>query len=248
MKKVLPRFKYNFIREKVDSDLNSYLRSKQETNKENQILKIYNILFKKFGPQGWWPCPEYHPQNCSFPQNEEEKLEIILGTILTQNTSWKNVEKALKSLKEKTGLNKEKIEQIPEKELAELIRSSGYHNQKAKKIKEYFKKEPKTREELLNTWGIGPETADSILLYAHKEPIFVIDTYTKRIFLRLGFKERSYQEIQELLMKSIPKDYKLYNEYHALLVKLAKENCKTKPKCSTCPLKEKCEYALTHVA
>ncbi len=208
----------------------------------NTIQEIYSLLLERFGPQGWWPCPEYHSEDYSFPKTKEEQLEIILGTILTQNTSWKNVEKALKNLKEKTELNKEKIKQLPEKELALLIRSSGYHNQKAKKIKEYLKNEPSTRKELLSTWGIGPETADSILLYAYKQPVFIIDTYTKRILSRLGFKENSYEKLQYLFEHQLPKDYTIYNEYHALLVKLAKENCKTKPECSSCPLKEKCKF------
>ena len=167
-----------------------------------------------------------------------------MGAILTQNTSWKNVEKAILNLKKNNLLNKEKLEKINIKKLANLIKSSGYHNQKAKKIKEFIKflnsKKKITRENLLTVWGIGPETADSILLYAYNKPYFVIDAYTKRIMNKLGYKENTYEKLQELFHKNLPRNYKLYNEFHALFVRLAKENCKTNPLCNNCPLNKNC--------
>lgn len=161
--------------------------------------------------------------------------------ILTQNTSWKNVEKAIKNLKEKNFLNKETIQNIPEKELALLIRPAGYYNQKARKLKAFVKFDGRiTRENLLNIWGLGPETVDSILLYAYNKPIFVIDAYTKRVMNRLGYKEQTYDELQSLFMKSLPEDTQLFNEFHALLVELGKNYCKTKPLCEECPIKKDC--------
>lgn len=200
----------------------------------NKIEKIYTLLFEKFGEQNWWPTI-----------TSNKKFEIILGTILTQNTSWSNVEKTIKTLNLVWLINPIELKKIPEKHLAELIRSSGYYNKKAKKIKaliEFLDSGKQiTRENLLTVWGIGPETADSILLYAYEQPIFVIDTYTKRIMKRLGFKQEGYEELQKLFHKSLPKDNKLFNEYHALLVKLAKENCKTKPVCESCPVNSLCK-------
>ena len=155
------------------------------------------------------------------------------------------MEKTIKTLSLVWLINPIELKKLPEKHLAELIRSSGYYNQKAKKIKALIEfldsKKEITRENLLNVYGIGPETADSILLYAYEQPIFVIDAYTKRIMRRFGFKQESYEDLQKLFHKSLKKDHKLFNEYHALLVKLAKENCKTKPLCGPCPLNCLCK-------
>ena len=193
----------------------------------NNLNKIYDILYKQFGPQHWWPA--------------NSRFEVIMGAILTQNTNWKNVEKAIKNLKERNLLNKEAIQNIPEKELASLIKPAGYYNQKAKKLKAFVKFEGEiTRENLLNIWGIGPETVDSILLYAYNKPIFVIDAYTKRVINRLGYKEQTYDELQTLFMENLPTDEKLFNEFHALLVQLGKNYCKTKPVCEKCPLRKEC--------
>ena len=213
----------------------------------NKIQKVYNILLKEFKHQGWWPINlKYLPEDYSKPGTEEEILEICFGAILTQNTSWKNVEKALINLQKNNLFNLKKLQKIDVKKLAEIIKSSGYNNQKARKIKEFINflesKKGITRENLLNVWGIGPETADSILLYSYKKPYFVIDAYTKRIFNRLGFKETRYEDLQNLFTKNLEKDYKIYNEYHALLVKLGKDVCKTKPLCHKCPLNKDCSY------
>jgi len=194
-------------------------------SQKTTLLKIYNELLKKHGNQGWWPIKvQYHPNNYEYPKNEEEKFEIVIGAILTQNTSWKNVEKAMVNLQNKNFLNPKVILKTKKNQLAKIIRSSGYFNQKARKLKEFCKsyinnKKIQTREQLLSIWGIGKETADSILLYAYKQPIFVIDSYTKRLMnkiLKINFK--TYDEWQNFFHKNLPKDYKLFNEFHALIV------------------------------
>jgi endonuclease-3 related protein len=209
-------------------------------NLSNRIKGFYKSLYNRYGPQDWWPA--------------ESELECILGTILTQNTSWKNVEKAFENLKSRGLISVEKLDSIPIEKLAVLIRPSGYFNQKAIKIKAFISYVKKTykgdldkmldedthrlRGRLLSIKGIGPETADSILLYALKKPAFVIDTYTYRVLSRHSMipKETSYQEMQELLMNSVPNDVKVFNEYHALFVKVGKEHCKRKALCNGCPL------------
>jgi endonuclease-3 related protein len=211
----------------------------------NKLKEIYEILLKTYGSQGWWPINnKYHKDDYSLPKNKEQEFEIILGAILTQSTSWKNVEKTLNVLRKNNLLSKGAIERLSEKKLALLIKSSGYNNQKAKKIKEYLKFDKEiTRENLLSTWGFGPETVDSILLYAYKKPVFVIDTYTKRIFSRLGFikETNSYDKIQELFHYKLERDYKLFNEFHALIVEHAKQHCKKRPECEDCCLNEICK-------
>ena len=201
------------------------------------MKEIYNILYKKYGKQNWWPT-----------KSDNKKFEVIIGTILTQNTSWNNVEKAINNLIKNNVLDTEKIIKINKNKLALLIKSSGYYNQKAERLKIiakfFFNNKDPNRKELLNLKGVGKETADSILLYAYNKPYFVVDAYTKRIMNRIGFKEESYDELQELFHKSLEKDYKLFNEYHALIVKLAKENCKKIPRCNDCCLKDKCKFNL----
>ncbi len=204
----------------------------------SQILKIYQALLKEHGPQGWWPVKgendskaEYHKSDYSYPRNKGQAFEIMAGAILTQNTSWKNVEKAIESLRRNEALNPEAIKRLKINKLAELIKSSGYHNQKARKLKHlagfYLSGNGITRESLLSIWGIGPETADSILLYALKKPYFVVDAYTKRIFSRIGLCKiyDKYENVQKLFHNNLPKDFKLFNEYHALIVKHAKVCC-----------------------
>lgn len=216
---------------------------------ENKIIEVYNLLLKAFGEQGWWPRFDlkenrfvYNKDFKNSKPSEEEAFIISISAILAQNTNWKNVEKAIINSNKENLLSKEVLLKFDVKRLAELIKPAGYFNQKAKKIKEFLEFDKSfTRENLLDIWGIGEETADSILLYAYDYPIFVIDAYTKRIFKRIGFKEKSYKEFQELFHKSLSKDYKLFNEYHALIVELAKINCKKIPICESCPLNEICE-------
>lgn len=200
---------------------------------------IYKKLYSSFGPQRWWPA--------------DSAFEVMVGAILTQNTNWQNVEKAINNLKELRLLNLKRLYQLPQKKLAALIRPAGYYNIKARRLKEFinfYQANAKRissqdtgalRRSLLAVYGIGPETADSILLYALGRPVFVVDAYTKRIFSRHGFIKEgaSYEEVQDLFMRNLKKDVKLFNEYHALIVKLAKDFClKNKPRCQACPLKD----------
>jgi endonuclease III related protein len=201
----------------------------------NNFLRIYNLLYKAYGPQYWWPC-----------STKEKKFEMIIGSILTQNTSWKNVEIAIKNLNDNDLIASDKIIKADINNLKKLIKSAGYYNQKAERLKivaKFFKENKSiTREKLLKVNGIGPETADSILLYAYNKPYFVIDAYTKRIFNRLELaKTESYEELQKLFEANLPKEAQLFNEYHALIVKLAKEHCKKKPECGNCPLNKVCK-------
>jgi endonuclease-3 related protein len=211
------------------------------------IMDIYHRLHQRYGDQYWWPG--------------ETPFEIIIGAILTQSTSWKNVEKAIANLKREHLLSCRALWKIEEKQLAELIRSSGYYNAKAKKVKSFVQflhdryqcqlnkmfavPVRELRIELLAVHGIGEETADSILLYAGNKPVFVIDAYTKRIFSRLRIikPQIKYQEVQQLFMHHLPTDAKLFNEYHALLVAFGKSQCAKRPDCSHCFLKDLCQYS-----
>jgi len=223
----------------------------------NMKKPMYAVLYKSYGPQGWWPLTEKYkfiPEHKGKkPSTEQRKFEIIIGAILTQNTSWKNVEKAIINLNKAKLLSKEKIKALPEKGLAELIKPSGYYNQKAKKIKAMIKfldsEEPITRENLLKIRGIGPETADSILLYAYEQPFFVVDAYTRRIFSRLGFckEDIAYDDLQKLFHENLEKDVNLFKEYHALIVEHAKRFCRKNPLCRECALKELCRHAKSKV-
>jgi len=204
-------------------------------------MNIYRKLYQAYGSRDWWPG--------------ETSFEVMIGAILTQNTSWRNVEKAIQKLKEKGVLNPKGIRRLKKSELASLIKSSGYYRIKADRLKcfvdflfeEYNgnikrmgrERLGEMREKLLGVNGIGPETADSILLYGLKKPIFVVDAYTKRIFSRHGVisEKASYDEIQKLFMDHLPLDEKLFNEYHALLVYLGKTVCRKMPECDLCPLK-----------
>lgn len=205
-------------------------------------MVIYHRLLSFFGEQGWWPA--------------ETPFEVVVGAILTQNTAWRNVERAIENLKEAGVLTPQGLHRITEKRLARLIRPSGYYNVKAKRLKglmEFLEggyggdlqrmfSEPisSLRGKILMVKGVGSETADSILLYAGEKPIFVIDAYTKRVLSRHGMitDGASYGDIQDLFMRSLPLDVSLYQEYHALFVRLAKTFCKTKPLCMGCPLED----------
>ncbi|RMG04670.1 MAG: endonuclease III domain-containing protein [Nitrospirae bacterium] len=178
----------------------------------------------------------------------------MVGAILTQNTNWSNVERAISTLKEEGVLDPYSLYKISKKRLAGLIRPAGYFNIKAGRLKSfirYFVEKhdgdaekmkgsdmDSLRAELLEVNGIGPETADSILLYALDKPVFVIDAYTKRVLHRHGLIDETagYSECQALFHKALPEDVKLFNEYHALFVRVGKEHCRPKPRCETCPL------------
>lgn len=208
----------------------------------NKLGLVYQKLYAYFGPQHWWPA--------------KTRFEVMVGAILTQNTNWLNVEKAINNLKNHRLLNAHKLYALPLKKLASFIRPAGYYNIKAKRLKSFLhffikqynadtekmsQQDARTlRQQLLSINGVGSETADSILLYALNKPVFVIDAYTKRILLRHRFikKNADYTETQNLFMQNLKPDVKLFNEYHALLVKLGKEFCiKNKGRCQGCPLK-----------
>ena len=206
----------------------------------DKLLDIYRILFDHYGPREWWPA--------------ETPFEVVVGAILTQNTAWKNVEKAIANLKQLGPLTPEALFRLPEETLAEAIRPSGYYRRKGKRLRNLlgmlsdrfecrlealFDLPTETlREELLALSGIGPETADSILLYAAGRPVFVIDTYTIRILSRheLLPEETCYVEAQEWVTDNLPEDVQLFNEFHALLVNVGKDFCRPRPKCPGCPL------------
>ncbi|MBU0484567.1 MAG: endonuclease III domain-containing protein [Proteobacteria bacterium] len=207
----------------------------------DRLLEIYSTLLEHFGHQNWWPG--------------DTPFEVMVGAVLTQNTNWGNVERAIANLRRDNLLSFTTLAALPSEILAEKIRPSGYFNLKAARLKNllaaisdfggldlFFAQETaELRESLLAIKGIGPETADSIILYAANKPIFVVDAYTHRILSRhnLICEEADYQEIQELFMDSLPEDLALFNEYHALLVMVGKEYCKkSKPLCAICPLQE----------
>ncbi|HHO48632.1 MAG TPA: endonuclease III domain-containing protein [Desulfobacteraceae bacterium] len=208
---------------------------------QEKLLAIYQRLYDHFGPQQWWPG--------------ETPFEVMIGAVLTQNTNWSNVEKAIDNLKRAGVLSHEKMASLPAGLLAEYIRPAGYYNIKAARLANLFvlireryegsveqmleAETEELRQTLLSVRGIGPETADSILLYAARRPVFVVDAYTYRILSRhdLIGEDVTYDELQRFFMDNIPPDTALYNEFHALLVCAAKDYCKkTNPRCSVCPL------------
>ncbi len=212
----------------------------------NDILKLFNDLYEYFGPQYWWPA--------------DSEFEVMVGAILTQNVNWKNLEKPISKLKEEELLDPEEILKTDDDTLHKYLRPTGFYRQKTERLKllskevvdtggvERFLNTDELRIHLLNIKGIGPETADSIILYAANIPYFVVDAYTKRILKRRYGIEGSYEEIQEIFHKNLPQDVSTYQEYHALLVKLAKRYCKVKPICEKCPVTGNCGYSTQRAA
>ena len=208
--------------------------------KENILVEMYERLLRTVGPRHWWPG--------------ESPFEVIVGAILTQNTSWANVEKAIGNLKKAGILSPLGIRNIARDELAELIRPSGFYRLKSNRLKgfvDFFYEEfngditrmrsqdlGSVREKLLKVHGIGLETADSIILYALEKPVFVVDAYTRRILSRhkLISEKWSYEEVQCMVMGKVGGDVEMYNEFHALLVFLGKHWCRKIPRCDGCPL------------
>lgn len=230
-----------------------------------KLSAVYSILYEHYGPQGWWPLYSekekkiVYRKNYFGPLSEKECFEIAAGAVLTQNITWKNAEKCVINLKTNNILDPEKLLNTEENIIYKLIRSSGYYKQKTQKlknlslwickkggdIKKIFKDNPDIiRRELLSIKGIGKETADSIMLYAAYIPFFVIDSYTKRLFSRIFTHTiESYDELQEIFHKTIPADYIIYNEFHALIVEISKNVCKkNNPLCKVCVLKKICNY------
>jgi endonuclease-3 related protein len=208
------------------------------------LLEIFNLLFERSGPLKWWPA--------------ETPFEVCIGAILTQNTAWSNVEKAISALKLSGIMSPDSILGCDQEHLAGLIRPAGYFNLKSRRLKDFcswlflhhqaslermFAGDwRKLRTELLQVRGIGPETADSILLYAGNKPTFVVDAYTRRLFSRLGLLPAAagYDETRGLFMKGLPEDVALFNEYHAQIVEQCKRFCRLKPLCGGCPLSDAC--------
>ncbi len=209
-------------------------------NSTERIRKFYSALHREYGPQNWWPA--------------ETRLECAAGAILTQNTSWRNVEKAIDALRDASMLSAEKLKTVPNEHLASLIRPCGYHNLKAARLKNFIEflfrdyegemenmlgEDTETlRENLLSVNGIGEETADSILLYALGKPVFVVDNYTRRILCRHRMipEGASYSSVRRLFIESLAPDAEVFGEYHALIVKTGKLHCRKTASCEGCPL------------
>lgn len=207
-----------------------------------ELMTIYRRLHRRFGPRHWWPA--------------ETPFEVVVGAVLTQNTAWTNVERAIANLKQARALTPERLCKAPVTQIARWIRPTGYFNLKARRLRAVLlwwrrHKDPvraerrrpllPLRQELLGVYGVGPETADSILLYALGRPSFVVDAYTKRIFARHGWVRwtAGYDEIQQTFTRALPARVPLYNEYHALLVELGKILCHARhPNCQACPLRD----------
>ena len=204
------------------------------------LTELYDTLWEAWGPQGWWPG--------------DTPFEVAVGAILTQNTNWGNVAQAITALKREELLTPQALHDLPESELARLIRPAGYYNVKARRLKNFLDflandyqysmahmadaDLESLRPTLLGVKGIGPETADSILLYALDKPTFVVDAYTFRILSRHGLilEACSYEELRQLFMEHLPPAVPIYQEYHALLVRLGKAWCRPQPRCPDCPV------------
>jgi len=212
--------------------------------KNNPIADIYTALLDYYGAPSWWPA--------------DDDFEVMVGAILTQNTAWPNVEKAIANLKQRDACNAESLADLELEELGSLIRPSGYFNQKARRLSAFAQwyleqgghpplaalDTQTLRDKLIALHGIGDETADDIVLYAFHKPSFVVDAYTRRIFSRLGLlhgKEK-YATIQNLFHSSLEADVPIYNRYHALIVSHAKRHCMKRPDCQGCPVRSECVY------
>jgi endonuclease-3 related protein len=238
-----------------------------------KLRRVYDRLLERYGPQGWWPTtPPGATTPCYFPAPREpgqtpyrfsadQQWEIIVGAILTQNTSWSNATLALESLLSRGCLSLEHVRRMEHADLAQLIHSARYYNQKARHLQELatyvfehhdgdvaaMLRAPgeRLRPELLARRGIGPETADSIMLYAAHHPTFVIDAFARRICVRLGWAAEGvgYAQLQSLFETALPRDAEIFNEYHALIVRHAGEHCRPVPVCSSCCLRRMCHHA-----
>ena len=230
--------------------LTQNLNAKAQSRTGQKLLEMFDLMLDHFGPQNWWPA--------------ESALEVMVGAVLTQNTNWKNVEKAIENLKHEGLLSIAELNATSSDTLAQLIRPAGYYNMKTKRLKNlmhffaeryqedlsmFMKDDTQTlRQGLLSVNGVGPETADSILLYAASRPVFVVDAYTYRILYRHGMiseDEATYDVLQHLFMDHLTEDASFFNEFHALIVQTGKNYCKKKPLCALCPLEK---WGPTHAA
>lgn len=218
------------------------MKMDKKGNQKKLLKQLYQILQGEYGPQNWWPA--------------ETPFEVVVGAILTQNTAWTNVEKSIVQLKKEKSLAPDAISSMPLEKLQKLIRSSGFFKTKGRRLKEmaaryaeiedtYGMPIEKGRETLLGFNGIGPETADSILLYAGNRPTFVVDAYTKRFVKRYGLlagsNSNGYERVKTFFERNLERDARLFNEWHALIVKHSKECCRKKPLCGGCPLSNGCK-------
>jgi endonuclease-3 related protein len=220
--------------------------SKNKLAERENLLKIYQQLLDHFGSPGWWPA--------------KTPFEVIVGAILTQSVSWRNVQQAIARLSETGVLDPVAMRELPQEKLEDLIHSTRYYRMKAKKLKAFLdfiheeyhdnleelanQPSDKLRQELLTIYGLGAETVDSILLYAFEIPIFVVDGYTRRIFSRLGYWEPkiSYDRMQKYFQGHLAAESQLYNEYHALIVSLGHSYCRQIPRCKSCPISSLCHW------
>ncbi len=207
------------------------------------FLTVFERLLAHFGPQHWWPG--------------ETPFEIMVGAILTQNTAWSNVERAIANLRAAGALDARAIVAADPERLAVWLRPSGYFNVKARRLRAFCRwylaeggfealrrqDTPALRRALLAVQGIGPETADDILLYAFERPVFVVDAYTRRLFSRLGLTDtQAYEPLRAELEAALPRDVALFNEYHALIVQQGKSVCRPRPRCADCCLRAECAF------
>ena len=206
------------------------------------LQQVFDRLLAAYGPQHWWPG--------------DTPFEVMVGAILTQNTAWGNVEKAIANLKQHQALDAEVIADTPQAQLAAWLKPSGYFNIKATRLRNFCRwylarggfealsqwPSDELRHGLLSVNGVGPETADDMLLYAFERPVFVIDAYTRRLFSRLGLldAELGYETLRQHVEAALPADVALFNEFHALIVRHAKERCRKRPLCEDCPLVAEC--------
>ena len=213
--------------------------------KTNRLVFVYRNLFRHYGPRHWWPA--------------DSPFEVMIGAVLTQNTSWTNVERALDRLRKAIALDAAAVAALPTDILADALRPAGYFNVKARRLQALCRwileqggmealhgmDTQALRAALLGVHGVGPETADDIVLYAFGRPVFVIDAYTRRLFARLGLVagHESYEVLRARFEQALPRDAALYNEYHALIVEHAKTTCRTKPVCACCVLRKGCPAA-----
>jgi len=213
---------------------------KRKKSIRKKLTEMYSLLYSHFGWQNWWPA--------------KTKFEVMVGAILTQNTSWKNVERAIKNLRVHNLINPFRLHSVSDKKCASLIKPAGYFNVKTKRLKNFvsfflrryngslkslFAQDLKPlRHELLSVNGIGQETADSILLYAGEKAIFVVDAYTRRILMRHNLinENATYETIQNIFMKNLPRDVKLFNDFHAQIVRCGNVYCRRISRCEKCPL------------
>lgn len=218
---------------------------------DSRVLSIYERLLSAYGPQGWWPLlPSdeavtnvdidggwYHPGNYDIPRTGRERFEICLGTILTQNTTWRQACQALANLRQNDFWSPDRLIEAPLEQVAEAIRPSGYYIQKAKKLKEFslffssLNEALPQRDALLQVWGIGPETSDSMLLYGWHQPAFVIDAYTRRLLNHWGLVPLSlgYEVARTYMENNLPQNVLIFQEFHALIIRHAKQHYSRRP-------------------